>query len=391
MNIIHFAKILPTSSHSNTLRVGGSETSVVTLAKAQSKNHNVAIINSEKIDGINLNNKNVKLINIKFISINIIFNNPLKIFIKSFGKPDVIIIHEIYNINIVPLVLFSRLMNINVYVCPRGALSPVALSIRKFKKYLYHKIVFNNILKFIKGFIALNRGEKNIIKKLYKTHKIFIIPNGIIRVCSFFAQKNKQIIKKKIKKKEILIGYLGRYDFYIKGLDILLREYSLYLRRSSKKLIRLIFIGEHRKNHGYSSKLIINNFNNLHNKNPIITSGPFFKNKKYRELLKFDILIQPSRSEGMPNTVLEAMSVGIPIAATKETNILDILKKSNSGWEINHKLNNISNFLLKIENINKKKIFNYGLRGYKYSLKNLHIQKITDYCFKKNEIRSYKS
>ena len=93
----------------------------------------------------------------------------------------------------------------------------------------------------------------------------------------------------------------------------------------------------------------------------------------------------------MPNTVLEAMSAGIPIAATKETNILDILKKSNSGWEINHKLNNISNFLLKIENINKKKIFNYGLRGYKYSLKNLHIQKITDYCFKKNEIRSYKS
>jgi len=149
-------------------------------------------------------------------------------------------------------------------------------------------------------------------------------------------------------------------------------------------------VGEHRTKHGYSSKLIINNFNKTHKKNSIILSGPFYDKKKYKELLKFDILIQPSRSEGMPSTVLEAMSMSVPVAATKETNILDILKKSNSGWEINHNLKNISNFLLKLENTNKKKILNYGLRGYKYSLKKFDIQKISNYCFKKKTIRSYK-
>ena len=35
--------------------------------------------------------------------------------------------------------------------------------------------------------------------------------------------------------------------------------------------------------------------------------------KKFIEISKLDMLIQPSRSEGMPNTVLEAMSIGLPI------------------------------------------------------------------------------
>ena len=389
MKIAHYAKILSLNSNPNILRVGGSESSVVNLAKAQSKNHNVVIINSKKIDDINLNIKNIKLISIKFNLINIIFNNPFTNFIKSFGKPDIIIIHEIYNVNIIPLILFSRMMNIDIYICPRGTLSPVALSIRKFRKYLYHKIIFNNISKFVNGFIALNKGEKKYIKKLFKNYKILIIPNGISKNFSF-SKKHKKIINQKLKKKEILVGYLGRFDFYIKGLDILLREYSLYLGKSSQKLIRLVFIGEHRNKHGYSSKLIINKFNNFNNKNSIIVSGPYYKNKKYEELSKFDILIQPSRSEGMPNTVLEAMSMSVPIAVTKDTNMLEILRNSYSGWKINHELNNISNFFLKLENINKKKIYNYGLRGYTYSVKRLDIQKISDYCFSKNKIRSYK-
>jgi len=389
MKIAHYAKIVSLRSNPNTLRVGGAESSVVNLAKAQSKNHKVVIMNSEKIDDINLNIKNIKLISIKLNLINVIFNNPFTSFIKSFGKPDIIIIHEIYNINIIPLILLSRMMNIDIYICPRGTLSPVALSIRKFRKYLYHKIIFNNISKFVTGFIALNKGERKHIKKFFRNYKILIIPNGITKNFSF-SKKHKKIINQKLKKKEILIGYLGRFDFYIKGLDILLREYSLYLRKSSQKLIRLIFIGEHRKKYGFSSKLIINKFNNFNNKNSITISGPHYKNKKYEELSKFDILIQPSRSEGMPNTVLEAMSMSVPIAVTKETNMLEILRNSHSGWKINHKPNNISNFFLKLENTNKKKIFNHGLRGYNYSLKKLDIQKISDYCFRKNRIRSYK-
>lgn len=386
MKIAHFTTLLSSSSKANNLRVGGPESSVINLSKAQSKNHDVVIFNTKKIDNVKI--KNIKFFHLKFNLINFFFNNPFLSFINSFGKPNIIIIHEIYNFSIVPLIFLSRLMDINIYICPRGTLSPIALKINKFKKYLYHKIIFKNIVKMTNGFIALNVGEKFHIKKLFKNYKIYVIPNGINKTYSNL-RKNQKMIKNKIKKEEILVGYLGRYDFYIKGLDILLTEYSLYLNKSIKKSIKIIFVGEHREKHGYCSKLIIDNFNKIHKKNKIILSGPFYDKKKYKELSKFDILIQPSRSEGMPNTVLEAMSMGVPVAATKETNILNIIKKCNSGWEINHNKKNISNFLLKLESINKKKIFYYGLRGYKYSINKLDIQKISNYCFNKNKIKSY--
>ena len=216
-----------------------------------------------------------------------------------------------------------------------------------------------------------------------------MIPNGVNQSYFNFRQL-KKLVGLKLKKKKILVGFLGRYDFYIKGLDILLNEYSIYLEKSFKKSVKLIFVGEHRIKHGYSSKLIKYDFNKKNKKNSIIISGPFYDKKKYNELQKFDILIQPSRSEGMPSTVLEALSMGVPVAATKETNILDILKRSNSGWEVNHTTNNISNFFLKIEKKNKKIISYYGLRGYKYTESKLDIKKISDYCFHKTKIRSYK-
>ena len=61
----------------------------------------------------------------------------------------------------------------------------------------------------------------------------------------------------------------------------------------------------------------------------------------------------------MPNTVLEAMSVGLPVFATKYTNVTKILNKNRCGWEISHKKNNISNFLLDLEDNNKKKLYQY--------------------------------
>ena len=45
MKIAHFTKILSAGSKTNTLRVGGSESSVINLAKAQTKKHDVIILN----------------------------------------------------------------------------------------------------------------------------------------------------------------------------------------------------------------------------------------------------------------------------------------------------------------------------------------------------------
>ena len=69
MKIVHFAKLLNTKLKRNTFRVGGSESSVVNLATAQTKNHEVAILNSSKIENLKL--KNIKFFHSEFNLLNI--------------------------------------------------------------------------------------------------------------------------------------------------------------------------------------------------------------------------------------------------------------------------------------------------------------------------------
>ena len=383
MKILHFANLKKNNKYQSYLRVGGPESSVLSLVRAQSKKHHIGIINTNII--YEEKNKKFESFKINFNFLNFFYKNPFVKILKDFGKPNYLIIHEIYNFNIFPIIILSSFYNIKILISPRGTFSKIALRINKLKKLIFFKMFLNFFLHFIHGFIALNLGEKSQIKKLYKRKKIYIIPNGF---------EKKYSIKKKNSfisfNNEIKIFYLGRFDFYIKGLDILLKEFETYLKKSKKRIVKLIFIGEHRKKFGFSSKELINNFNKLNPKNKILVKGPYYGKKKFIEISKLDMLIQPSRSEGMPNTVLEAMSIGLPILATKYTNIVDILKKNRCGWEINHKKNNISNFLLNLENSNKKKLYQYGLNGLKYSHKKLNIQKISNYCFLQSKIRNYK-
>ena len=105
-------------------------------------------------------------------------------------------------------------------------------------------------------------------------------------------------------------------------------------------------------------------------------NGPLFNEEKFEQISNFDIFIHPSRSEGMPNAVLEAMSMSIPIMVTPGTNMGEIIKDSNSGWLVNTDSQSILEFLLEVHEADKKDMMKKGENGMKYAQNQLNWKEI---------------
>ena len=176
----------------------------------------------------------------------LVFNNPLHKISSEFGNFEILNIHDIYNFRQILFLLLSLKEKIKIYISPRGCFSEVALSRSKFKKWFFLNLLLRPLLQYIEGFIALNENEKEQIQKVFRNSKVIIISNGI----KYSASRDlelKENFQKKVQKKLIKIGYLGRFDIFIKGLDTLLNSYLRYQESSNEVMIELVLIGEHRK------------------------------------------------------------------------------------------------------------------------------------------------
>ncbi len=295
--------------------------------------------------------------------------NKYKKLIKNFGSPDILNIHDIYNLKQIFFSLHFIIKRVKIFVTPRGAFSEVALSRSKYKKKLF--LYFYKIYAyFIFSFVALNKNEKDQIKKIFPQKKIIIIGNGV----DYSDSRNLHLQThhdRKLLEGFINIGFLGRFDIHIKGLDILLKSYLKYQKKEKDLKIKLFLLGEHRVREFDSKKFIEDIRLELPKPQMLEVSGPYYGESKWEELAKLDILIQPSRTEGMPNTVLEAMSSGIPCAVSPATNVGDLIIEANAGWIVDSTEEALLAFFIEVQDMDKKRLMEIGYNAKKYTKENL--------------------
>ena len=364
MNLLHVAPISKNLT-------SGLTNSVFNLAEAQSRNKNkVGIISSKKSD--NFFSKKIKFIQVGENGLlNLIFFFSVNKLLNYFDDPDVIIFHDIYNLRQVVLMFKFAYKRKKIFITPRGAFSEVALNRSYLKKRLFLTFFLFPILKKIYGFIALNKNEKKQIKKIINDKKIIILSNGINDNRKIY-EKLKSNYHAKQRNRFLNLGYLGRFDIHIKGLDILLEALITFQLKYKSKQIILTLIGDHVEKNEFSSKRYIELIRSklLYPEN-LIVKGPYYSEKKWEELSKIDLLIQPSRTEGMPNSVLEAMSIAIPSCVTEFTNMGEIIRNANNGWVVELSSDSILHFFNELIGFSKKEILAKGLNGMKYAQKHL--------------------
>jgi glycosyltransferase involved in cell wall biosynthesis len=122
----------------------------------------------------------------------------------------------------------------------------------------------------------------------------------------------------------VLIGCFGRLSSE-KGQDILLE--ALAMVAETHPHVSLLFVGD-----GPEREALQKRSEELG-----LTARVFFQahTTAIRDCYEaIDLLVLPSRSEGLPNVVLEALSLGVPVVATDVGAIGEVITHRKTGWMV---------------------------------------------------------
>jgi L-malate glycosyltransferase len=173
----------------------------------------------------------------------------------------------------------------------------------QFKKNFFTKAKFNYITKMVDKFVALNDKMINdLIDLSIDKLRISKIDNGVLVNKKVEIEKNNYAL------------FCGRIE-KVKGLDFLLEAFKQI------PSIDLVIVGD-----GKEKKRLMELYKDFHN-------IKWFDSTLYVEkyYLNAKILISSSLYEGISNTILEAMSHGIPVIATNVGGTTEIIKNGITG------------------------------------------------------------
>jgi glycosyltransferase involved in cell wall biosynthesis len=118
-----------------------------------------------------------------------------------------------------------------------------------------------------------------------------------------------------------VVGIVGRLSEEKRHID-LLNAFEEVLKTFPDA--RLLIVGD-----GYLRKNLEKKVTEMHLANNITFTG--FQENVFTYLKKMDVFVLPSRTEGTPLSILEAMSVGIPVIATNVGGIPEIVIDNETG------------------------------------------------------------
>ena len=264
-------------------------------------------------------------------------------------KPEIVSFHGLYYFDYLRIALFLTTHCIPYVIQFHGGASSDNYRKSKLKKRIANLLFFNRFIKNASSTVYLNDGEYN--KSIFKCFNLpfFIVPNGIDTRESVSLSNHRGIS----------FLFFSRIDIYGKGLDVLAEVIKRLSNNNLSESIRFVFYG-----HIYDSS---KNYFNQFSGNFVEYKGTVFGKDKDDAFEASDIVILPSRSEGMPLTILEAFSYGRPVIVTPETNMGDLVSEHNLGWVTNLTISDLYSTIVRAINEFKKDREGYLLRCFEIS------------------------
>jgi glycosyltransferase involved in cell wall biosynthesis len=192
-----------------------------------------------------------------------------------------------------------------------------------------------------KNIILLSESEKKVILENYNPENIFILRNSVTN--RHFDNINSKKILEKLNN-PVSIIFLGRID-YFKGLDDMLSALIELKGSNIKFKFYLYGDGEYRKS-------IVEKISNSLGDDYFYYGGIVKGDEKMLRLVSSDIFVLPSLFEGLPISLLEAMSVGRIVIATNVGSIPSVVRNDINGFLVEPRNSNqLYQTLLKVINL----------------------------------------
>jgi glycosyltransferase involved in cell wall biosynthesis len=199
-------------------------------------------------------------------------------------------------------------------ISPRGTLTSYSLSTGSRFKSLYWTAVQKRVMEKCAGIHATCESELNDIRRLGIRGPVAVIPNGIeIQPCGY-SNAQKRFL------------YLGRLHPE-KGLECLINAWKLIKQARGEWVLRVVGPGAPE----YVSRL--REIASMDNVAGLVFGDPVFGQPKYEEYNNAAYFILPSFTENFGVSVVEALSMKVPVIANKGAPWED-LNSYNCGWWI---------------------------------------------------------
>lgn len=257
---------------------------------------------------------------------------------EPFNKPDLVVLEEFFKIEYINITKKIWKNKVPYIIVPRCQMTEKYLLNKRLKKIVANKLFYNKIAKKALAVQFLTEQEFED-SKVYYTGKSFIVANGINipKIDSKEIDENEQSIKGL---------FIGRYNVWQKGLDILAESVSRVKSELKNNNVKIFLYGPDSRS---GSRKDVEELVKKYDIEDIVTiNGPIFGEEKKSILCNADFFIHTSRFEGLPMSVLEAMSYGLPCLVTNGTNVRVEIENTDAGWGADDNSEAVENALKKL-------------------------------------------
>lgn len=233
------------------------------------------------------------------------------------ARPDIVFCHGLWGYHNRVVLQWARQTRRPYLVIPHGMLDIVDLNKSKLKKWLARKWYVDKLFAGAACFRAISQSEADSIKAFGVRSPVCLIPNGVLPPEESDAAPPawRQALPANAK----VLFYIGRINPK-KGLPALLEAWHQAVKGSPAIASgwHLVIAGWDQNQHEATLKSQVA----AHSMNDTVHfAGPLFGAAKDAAFKHSKALILPSKSEGLPNVILEAWSYGLPVLMTPHCNI----------------------------------------------------------------------